>query len=258
MAYLVDGHLHLHPDYPLGRTLDAVLRHMRRHDPATTTGMVLLSEMAGVQRFHALPNAEGSWTFSDTGEEYTRIASNPEGHRIAIVAGSQIVTAEGLEVLAQGTTLRIPDGAALQPTLDAVLEGGGIAVLPWGVGKWTGARGRMIAGLAAGKPASPHLFLADSGVRPTLLPRPNVLAQAESQGWTVLAGTDPLPLSGEEAHAGRFGFVADHPFDAEHPFTALFAWLSGSSGSPDTYGALERPGRFVRNQVLMQIRKRLG
>ena len=115
----------------------------------------------------------------------------------------------------------------------------------------------IIADLIAGA-EDPHAFcLADSGVRPGLMARPALLAEAEARGIRVLAGSDPLPLPSEAGKAGRFGIIAHHDFDADHPFTALRAWLDGLESSPEVYGDLERPIAFLRAQIAMQIRKRL-
>lgn len=102
------------------------------------------------------------------------------------------------------------------------------------------------------------VFLADSGVRPALWPRPARLARAEARGWRVLAGTDPLPLPGEEAKPGRFGILIAGDPDPDSPFASIKAALTALDRSPPTYGRLESMPRFVRHQLAMQLRKRFG
>ncbi|MFQ6006514.1 MAG: hypothetical protein ACE5OQ_13540, partial [Woeseia sp.] len=53
-----------------------------------------------------------------------------------------------------------------------------------------------------------------------------------------------------------FGFGIKGAVDLEHPARELEAMLYDSSTVPKPYGALERPYRFVRNQLAMQLRKR--
>ena len=72
------------------------------------------------------------------------MAIRPGTLPVLVIAGRQIVSAERIEVLALGTRTQIPDGQPLAATIDAVRADGALAVLPWGFGKWWGARGRMV------------------------------------------------------------------------------------------------------------------
>ncbi|WP_372574058.1 hypothetical protein [Ruegeria jejuensis] len=255
----VDGHVHIHPDFPISRVLDSACRNMGLAvSPERATGVLLLTEMAGVDRFGALPDHAGDWSIIACAEAMSVVARRDDGSRLFIVAGRQIVTAEGLEVLANGTVQALPDGLPLTEVMAAVRDLGALAVLPWGVGKWTGGRGRIMKALAARPPASDGFFLADSGVRLTGTPRPGILAQGEANGWRVLTGSDPLPLRNQAAAAGRYGFVAECALDPDRPFHSLAAWLRALERSPDCYGALRGLGGFVAHQTAMQIRKRLG
>lgn len=259
--YCVDGHVHLQDGFGIDAVLSAAAGHFAAASAttgATPKGVLLLSEIAGTDRFAELLGTTGDWQFSETGEPQSRLAQRgPDGAQIAVVSGRQVISAEGLEVQALGTRAQFADETPLDQLLEEIPASGALAVLPWGVGKWSGRRGARIADLVAEGPTRPGLFLADSGVRPAALARPALLAQGEATGWRVLAGTDPLPLSGEDGKPGRFGFRVDGPFDPRRPFAALAAWLGALSMSPPTYGQLERPLTFLRQQVQMQLRKRL-
>lgn len=265
---LIDPHVHLHPGMDAGEVLTAAVGHMDRAAralglAARPPGLLVLTEVAGLDRFAELDGTMGSstggWQIAPPGEEISRLARPADGGApIAITSGRQIITAEGLEVHALGTRSLFPDGLPMAEVLQAVRADGALAVLPWGVGKWSGRRGRIIADLIAGA-ADPRAFcLADSGVRPSFMGRPALLAEAERRGIRVLAGSDPLPLAGGARNAGRFGIVAHHPFDADRPFAAFRGWLEGLEASPGTYGRLETPLAFLRAQIAMQIRKRFG
>ncbi len=253
-VYPVDCHVHLHPGFGLPQVLDAALRNMSA--ASSGAAMLMLTESAGVDAFGALPDAAGPWAISATAEPMTRVATGPQGALIAIVSGRQIVSAEGLEVHALGMRETFADGAPIRDIIAAASEVGALVVLPWGFGKWSGTRGRLIAELIENAPSG--LMLSDSGVRPALISRPDLLAQAEGLGLKVLAGTDPLPLAGDATKPGRFGFVATHAFDADRPFAALQTWLTEIGTSPETFGNLESPARFLYAQIAMQIRKRIG
>lgn len=261
---LVDPHVHLHPGMDAGEVLTAAAGHMEGAAQALglaacPSGLLVLTETVGLDRFAELDGSIGCWQITPTGEEISRLARPADGGvPIAITSGRQIVTAEGLEVHALGTRSLFPDGQPMEEVLQAVRADGALAVLPWGVGKWSGRRGRIIADLIAGA-GDPRAFcLADSGVRPSFMARPALLAEAERRGIRVLAGSDPLPLAGGARNAGRFGVVARHAFDADRPFTAFRGWLESLEASPGTYGRLETPLAFLRAQIAMQIRKRFG
>lgn len=260
-VFLVDAHVHLYPGMETGRVLTAAARHMTRaaHGLGRVSrppGLLMLTENAGLDRFAELQGRHGDWQITPTAEEVSLLARHADGSApIAIVSGRQIVTAEGLEVHALGTRRTFADGRPIRDVLAAVPGDGALAALPWGVGKWSGRRGQIVASLIEDAP--PGLLLADSGVRAGFLPRPGLLATGEARGLRVIAGSDPLPLAAEAEKAGRFGIIARHAFDPERPFAAFANWQNGLANSPETYGNLESPLGFLRAQIAMQIRKRL-
>lgn len=254
----VDGHVHLHPGFDLAQVLDSARRNMGLSGPPEgSAGFLLLTETAGTDRFSSLPNRAGIWSVEPCAEPVSKVARCRDGCRIFIIAGRQIVTAEGLEVLVHGTTGTIADGLPLHDVM-AVADGlAALAVLPWGVGKWVGERGRIIRSLAAAAPASARFCLADTGVRLKGTPRPKALTEAETNGWRVLAGSDPLPFPTQTSAVGRFGFTAEFLLDPDHPFHSLESWVRSCGRSPDCYGSLQGLIGFLAFQTVMQVRKRL-
>ncbi|WP_428929740.1 hypothetical protein [Marinibacterium sp. SX1] len=252
----VDTHVHLHPGMDAATCLDAAAGQMPGAG-GDLQGVLMLTEMTGQDAFGALTDG-GGWTIRPTDEPMSKLATGPDGTRLAVIAGRQIVTGEGLEVLALGLMDDPGDGQPLGRVIDAVVAAGALAVLPWGVGKWTGRRGALIDALIAERAGAHDLFLADSGVRPAFAPRPARLARAEEAGWRVLAGTDPLPLPGEEAKPGRYGVLLDVDPGSDRPFERIAAALRALTVSPPTYGRLESGPRFLHRQVAMQRRKRFG
>lgn len=257
-GWLIDAHVHLHAGVAAGDLLDHAARGMAgeaaRAGLAPSAGMLMLTESAGVESLDAFRAAEG-WTVEPTGEAVSLAARRDGCLPVFVVAGRQIVTADGLEVHALGTLAQIADGQAMAATLAAVRGAGAVAVLPWGVGKWLGRRGAIVTALAADVSAEPGLCLADSGVRAWPLARPSQLAAAEVAGRSVLAGSDPLPLAGEVSRVGRYGVIAP-ALDPAAPLAAFRNWLSGGQ-RPAIYGRLERTDRFLRHQLAMQLAKRL-
>ncbi|MBM7069084.1 hypothetical protein [Actibacterium sp. 188UL27-1] len=257
--YRVDSHMHLHPGFDLDRVLSAAARNMDLSADASGEGMLMLTEIAGIDRFADLPERCGNWVLSDTKEPISKLARRAgDGAVIGIVSGRQILTDEGLEVLALGTRATFADGQPLATVIDAASAAGALVVLPWGFGKWSGARAAVMDEVIAGHVDDTNLFLADSGVRSSAMARPDKLLQAERVGWRILAGTDPLPLMGGVRQSGRYGFAATGALHRDYPFVTLATWLRGLQYSPPVYGRLTAPFPFVVQQVVMQIRKRLG
>ncbi|RMD64530.1 MAG: hypothetical protein D6826_02195, partial [Alphaproteobacteria bacterium] len=67
---------------------------------------------------------------------------------------------------------------------------------------------------------------------------------------------DPLPFPSEAGRAGGFGVIVATAVDPAHPAAAVLAALRSLDVQPPVYGRLESPGRFVRHQIRMQLRKR--
>src|SRR4051812_601799 len=113
---LVDAHVHFYPCYDRDRFLDAALRNFRRGAaelrlPESTPGVLLLSEARGERWFERLREEtegvrRGAWEFvpclADRDSIVARRRADPRD-RIFLVAGRQIATREGVEVLALAT-----------------------------------------------------------------------------------------------------------------------------------------------------------
>jgi hypothetical protein len=219
---------------------------------------LMLAESHGVDAFGRLAGgtvASGAWRLDPTAEAVSLVARRPGALPLVLIAGRQIVTREGLEVLALGTRATFADGQPLAAALAAVMARDALPVVPWGVGKWQGARGRLIADLL-GRGRDRPLFVGDNGGRLAFAPPPQLFATAQSRQVPVLAGSDPLPSPRQIAKVAGYGFVAEVSLDAHAPFAALRSYLETLATSPRTFGRLESLPGFVRSQIAMQIQKR--
>jgi SAM-dependent methyltransferase len=183
------------------------------------------------------------------------VAIRPGTLPVLVIAGRQIVSAERIEVLALGTRTQIPDGQPLAATIDAVRADGALAVLPWGFGKWWGARGRMFDAYLETAPAG-EIFLGDNGGRPIGAPAPRQFALAAARSMLILPGSDPLPLAGEIERIGRYGLALRLKLDLDRPARALKAHLEGLERQPASFGRLQSPGRFLAAQLALRLRHR--
>jgi hypothetical protein len=266
---LVDGHVHVHECFSVSRVFDAAAANFAAAARALGRdgrydGVLCLVE-SDRERFvdgiragrkgRVWRGVHGFWELEDGGEPQTLFVRRG-GTRLALIAGRQLVTRERLEVLALGTTARLRDGEPIEATLGAVRLAGGAAVLPWGVGKWLGSRGAVVERVLE-DPRWRDVYLGDNGNRPQLSREPAQFAAARRAGRAVLPGSDPLPLPGEEARVGSYGFAADVRLDARRPAAALLKLLESGAGLV-TFGRRAALPRFIGQQLKLKLSQTLA
>lgn len=264
---LADGHVHIYECFEPAAVFDAAAENIAAAARALQCGHDYDAVLCLVESRHEhfLDDVRagvlgrtwrgrlGDWELEESAEPEA-LHVRRGGSRLCLFAGRQLVTRERLEVLALGTTALLRDGEPLDSTLNAVREVGAAAVLPWGVGKWLGARGAAVERVLA-EPRFGHVFLGDNGNRLELGPEPKQLAAARRAGRRVLPGSDPLPLPGEEVRAGSYGFAIDVPLDPLRPAAALLALLrSGAAATP--FGRRTPLTRFVGRQLKLKWKTR--
>lgn len=277
MSIFLDAHVHIHPDFPLEELFDAALLNFQEAaavagDRESRDYVLLLTENVGVSVFselqsiaesdEAAPSAHpssnaGRWQYHAVGESNCLLARNPEGESLYIFAGLQLISSEQLEVLSLCATHECADRTlSLGDMITKVWEEGGVAVVPWGVGKWMGRRGAILDTLIHDGHRYP-VILGDNGNRPLFWPYPKHLATSEKRGWPVISGSDPLPVAGHHRRVGSYGaWVAGRRLDAARPVTDIKSILT-SAGGLKPFGKKTGVYRFLRDQLLVNARKRL-
>ena len=268
---LLDAHVHIYNCFDLQAFLDSALTNFKTqaarcgHED-TFTALLLLTESKGENWFQHLEGyaREGrvignpsskNWSFHSTGENCSLQLRCNGSQGLFIIAGRQIVTAEGLEILALATDKNFNEGTSIEQIIQSIRDTGAIPVIPYGFGKWIGRRGMILRNLLE-KTEDPRLFLGDNGGRPLFLPRPSHFMQAEKKGIRILPGSDPLPFPSECERAGSFGFSVKGSISSTHPARDITRILLDSTCIFKPYGQREHLPRFFRNQLLMQIFKR--
>lgn len=218
---------------------------------------MLFTESARDDAFDALEASRdfGGWWVAPTAERESLRLVREGGDRLTIISGFQVATREGLEVLAIGTRQRVNDRLSFVDSLRAVQDSGATAVIPWGFGKWSLGRGRIVRD--ALRNAQPGDFvLGDNGGRPQI-GEPKLLREGRERGFQIWPGTDPLPFPSASGRAGAYGFVLGDMPDDDMPAAAIRARAASNHATPARFGRGSNVFEFAVSQVRMQLRKRL-
>ena len=264
---ITDAHAHIYPCNNLDDFISSAFRNLftGAHNPADscTTGVLFLTETTGNNYFELLENrkipADNNgqtkiWSVLNTDEQHSlRInhAAFPD-KEIILISGQQVVTEEKLEVLGIGCHSTQIDGIPLKQTVRSISSGDGIVILPWGVGKWLGQRGRILDDFMATDHRS-LLFLGDNGNRPHFWPVSRLERCRRTKQPRLLSGTDPLPLAGEERRIGTFGSIIHGSIDSQKPVETLKKLLSDPETVITDYGDLQSSLSFLKQQVALRM-----
>ena len=261
-AILVDAHVHVYDCFDIDDLLSAALRNFK-HAAAKMglddnfTGVLLLSETSRDNWFSQSATAGRlkRWRIEPVQKNLVMQAEllndKAEKNIIYIMAGRQIVTAEGLELFALITDGTFEDGLSMEHSLKAVREQDAVPVLPWAVCKWLGKRGKILSGLLKAEAGS-DLCLGDNSGRPIFWHNPSHFKQARALAMPLLPGSDPLPLAGETDRVGRFGFSLQGKLRPTQPAADLKYLLRKKGLKIKAYGQLENPWNFVVNQIRLR------
>ena len=264
-----DAHVHIQEKFNLEKFLLSALDNFDRQRGGTApqssgTYFLLLTEAKSLDFFSSLARQtrqktgllSAAWQVMTTGEEESLLlkhASRP-AVRMFVVAGRQLVTGEMLEVLSLTSLAKIDDGKPLADTVEEVRNCGGLAVLPWGAGKWLGTRGRIVSDfLLRASPDS--LFVGDNGGRPDFWSRPALFDLAARRSIRLLPGSDVLPLAGEECRVGTYGAMVDGACTDETPASDLKGLLVDSKRSIKPFGKRQGAWQFFRTQLGLRLAK---
>jgi hypothetical protein len=256
---LVDGHVHVHSHVGAGAALDIAERNFRRVSgrDGGWTGVLLVADPPGVEFAAVVRNAAssaagvvGDWTLQVTGEACSFVARRGD-RALILILGHQLATAERLEVLSFGAAEAIPNRLSIDQTLAAIARSGGVGIVPWGLGKWGGDRGRIVERVLAERRGA-KLFLGDNGGRPKGWPVPH-FELARRLNVPVLRGTDPLPVAGDEHRIGTFGFGLTRQIPFANPLESLIETLGDSATVLAPLGHSASLARAVSNQFRLRL-----
>lgn len=264
---LVDAHVHFHRCFNFDAFLTAADNNFRRISAdlgldAPALGLMVLTAGSDDWSLRDVREEEveistSEWTLERTAEELSLLARCRGRVKLVLVAGRQLQTVEALEVLALGCDEDLSQTLPIAKTLTAVRESGALPVVPWGLGKWWGRRGRVLQGLLETE-VPDAFFLGDNGGRPAALPRPGLLSKAHRLGIRDLPGSDPFPFARELERVGSRGSVIEAALERETPAASLLALLRDPGVAPKSYGRGEEFLPFLKKQLGIQLHRRFS
>lgn len=263
---LIDAHVHFHACFQRDAFLDAALGNFARGAEelgisSPFTGCLMLAERAGERYFLRWQRREdgarfGAWDFEPTSDPAALIARRgADGERLLVIAGRQVRTREGMEVLGLATLEEFPDGLLFNDALARVRWSGALPVIPWGFGKWWFYRGALIEKVVC-RAERPDLCLGDNAGRPQISGWPRLFREAEVRGIPVLPGSDPLPFPEQEGRAGSYGFLLTEGFDELRPARSLRQALRSLTAPMPVYGRCRDLAGFCRDQLALRLGRR--
>jgi hypothetical protein len=258
MRYHIDTHVHVYHCYEPEDFLAQAISNSAMTDPAATL-ILCLTESSGFNFFDELKTRADAqspiagWSVSEL-PEHPAILLSKSDQRIIFIAGKQVITQQGLEVLALFNDENYEDGQDTQSIINKINENHGLAVLPWGVGKWLGKRGSIITELLNSNSPG-NLAIADISARPALWPHPPQFRQAHESGYKLLYGTDPLPLAYDQGRIASAGMTMELSDDASQAITELKPALIKQTEN-NHYGNRVSAFRFVKDQLMLRINKK--
>jgi len=264
---LADGHVHFYPFFRDDACLQWAQRNFKRAAAdLRLTGSVdhvlFLAETAAEDWFAGRKEASASgpenyipgYRCLETDESNSLCFENEASEKIFVIAGRQIVSQARLEVLALGLASPYPDGQPLKKIIADLGKAGCTAILPWGVGKWTGKRRGVIAGLLSER-RNGAFQLGDSGNRPFFWPFPTFSGSVSGPRLLNLAGSDPLPLTGQERRIGSRGFLVAEAFDRQHPYQSFQRIIMSDSATIKSFGTQRGLFSFLRDQMALRLNR---
>ena len=261
---VIDAHVHMYECFELADLFESAFHNLSslsggKGENSNAELVLLLTETSRENGFNRLiaasqhpdtPLCTGTetWYCRSTGEPESVVVQSSKGKQLYVIAGQQIVVAEGLELHALATSAKIDEGQPLDATISKVNQAGAIAALPWGTGKWLGRRGRLIQS-KIDKYIRSGVLLSDSGIRPTVWPESSLFRS----GAGVIAGTDPLPLSNEASRVGSYGCTLETVWNSNTPSQSIRECLSTSSLSAERMGNRQGFWQFLSRQVAIRL-----
>ena len=222
---------------------------------AESKGLNYFARLKDIAQSNNSKNRNSLWSVKRTGEDHSLLISHiTHGDmRMFLVAGRQLITSEGLELIALFTKSNFQNKMKIGEAIAEVIDQDGVPVCPWGAGKWLGKRGRVLCNFIDYNPTT-SLFLGDNGGRPSIWPWPALLRLREPRN-RIISGSDPLPITGDEARVGSFGGYVEGECSFKSPAASLQELLLNPNTEIGKFGRPQRALAFVKAQLNLRLQQ---
>lgn len=260
---LVDGHVHIYPNFDLPLAIQAgeqnLLRAGRLGSEDQIIQVWLLTERSDCNFFDqavvSRPGRYKNLEFLPSTEPESILVKREDRPVLFLISGRQVITREGLEVNALATRLLLKDREyPVSETIARIKESGGVAVLNWAPGKWFLARGKVVKKWIT-ESAPQDFLIGDTYMRPKPWARPLLMRLAQKRGFKIIAGSDPLPFTGEEKTIGKYGFKLAGAFNPERPAESLRNLILNPQAQAQIIGHRSGVLQFARRQAKIMQEK---
>lgn len=224
MKLVADTHVHIYPCHDTGRAFSVLGQNLMRLSGDAAFRLAFLTERSECHLFDDLRSGRVTpplgFEIAKTGDDAALWVLREGKRDFLLLAGRQIATKERLEVLCLAAASDIADGLSVDEAVNRSHAAGGLPVIAWSPGKWFFRRGDLVKHIMdLHHPGS--IALGDTTLRPTVWPTPGLMKYGRALGHRVIAGTDALPVAGEEKLLATYGTMFDMPFDPERPATSF-------------------------------------
>lgn len=233
MFLVVDTHIHYYPLYRREVFIYSLFQNLAGHNNSAVNAAFLIDSL-GYDAWSLVENFEDLPCLVRRDDACLRIKQQGYGE-LLLFTGKQIVTREGVELLALFLNKEIKSGLAIYDTITKITDMGGIPVLPWSPGKWLFTRGKIVRNLI--NEVDPgKVLIGDTSLRPSSGFIPSMFRLAKHKGFKIVCGTDPLPVKGEEKLIGSYASVVETDFDMAKPVESMRSCLLDPDTAFDSSG----------------------
>ncbi|MCK5738989.1 hypothetical protein KAH55_07405, partial [bacterium] len=82
-----------------------------------------------------------------------------------------------------------------------------------------------------------------------------LMQYAADKGFSVIAGSDPLPFDGEEKDIGTYGFAAKAAFDPQKPSSSIRKLLQQARQKLEIIGSRNGLFEFISRETRIMLKK---
>ncbi len=249
----LDSHVHFYDSWNISLDLLLSTAHTnlnQKNDDTSLPAICLLDTGRETRSIRQrLNNPESiEWQIKSAEHEPGTFWCKNQKKNLLVITGTQINTAEGLEVLVIGEQGDAKQGMPIKTLLKQ--QEGRLNIIPWAAGKWLSKRGTLVTQLLKTRPQ--QFILGDNAGRPWLWKNIDQLAYARSHNIPVLCGSDPLPLPKHYLKSGTYGNLIETYLDLEKPWKSIIQTIH-KQPQAEKFGRLSSVSSFIINQLKLRL-----